>query len=202
MSKLICAISDTHTFHDAVKINACDMLIHAGDISSQGGAWEFDSFFRWFMAQPAVHKVLVAGNHDFELHKYPKPQGLIYPHHEAIDIDGVKIFGSPHTPNFYNWAYMYDEDTKGVDLWKDIPLDTEVLITHGPPLGIGDWAGENAGSASLLERVKQVNPKFHIYGHIHEGYGLRARDKTCFLNASVVNDRYKPINPPIYFELE
>ena len=47
-----------------------------------------------------------------------------------------------------------------------------MLITHGPPLGFGDLCvtGARAGCVDLLHCVQnRVKPKYHVYGHIHEG---------------------------------
>lgn len=54
--------------------------------------------------------------------------------------------------------------------WAQIPEDTDILITHGPPLGFGDRvdSGEHVGCEDLLRRVQQVRPKLHLFGHIHE----------------------------------
>ena len=54
-----------------------------------------------------------------------------------------------------------------------IPHDTDVLITHGPPMAILDYAhGEHVGCADLWKRVTDIAPKVHAFGHIHEGSGV------------------------------
>jgi len=53
-----------------------------------------------------------------------------------------------------------------------IPDDIDILITHGPPLGYGDFCFSQmrAGCSELLSTIQQrVKPKIHVFGHIHEG---------------------------------
>lgn len=64
-----------------------------------------------------------------------------------------------------------------------IPDDTDVLITHTPPVGHGDLcsSGVRAGCVELLTTVqKRVKPKYHVFGHIHEGISYYAFDFSCF----------------------
>ena len=91
--------------------------------------------------------------------------------------------------------------------WQLIPDNTDVLITHGPPRGIGDEATLgfrcfNAGCIDLLHRIDQLSLKAHVFGHIHEGYGEYARGPKRLINASICTVRYKPINPPIVLDLD
>ena len=46
------------------------------------------------------------------------------------------------------------------------------MITHGPPVGHGDLCegGARAGCVDLLTTMQsRVKPKYHVFGHIHEG---------------------------------
>ena len=73
--------------------------------------------------------------------------------------------------------------------WKSIPK-VDILITHGPPLGHGDATrnGNLLGCEYLLQAVKSLKPKLHVYGHIHESAGLRSDGETLFANAAVFSD--------------
>jgi Icc-related predicted phosphoesterase len=86
--------------------------------------------------------------------------------------------------------------------WKLILVNTDVLVTHGPPFGILDLIGdEHVGCDQLLKEVNKVKPKVHLFGHVHEVYGcLEGRD-TKFINASILDDRYEVRNLPVSFEL-
>ncbi len=80
----------------------------------------------------------------------------------------------------------------------------DVLITHGPPANILDLtiSHQHAGCAELLKCIKQIKPRLHVFGHIHEGYGREEQDSTIFVNASTCDLRYKPSQPPITVDLE
>lgn len=201
-------ISDTHGLHsqwESVNENelggyvGIDMVIHSGDISDLGKFKETEAFLKWYHAIPVKHKLMILGNHELGLQgnedwlreqiqeSYPS---ITYLHHETITLEGFKIFGSPYTPYFGGWAYNVNRD----DLeyyWEEIESDTDIIITHGPPLGIRDLATraqEHTGCRHLLNRVLDVNPLLHQFGHIHEchGYGKVQDCDITFVNASCV----------------
>ena len=92
----------------------------------------------------------------------------------ATEIYGVKIYGTPWQPKFCGWAFNLDRGQQLMEKWDMIPDDTDVLITHTPPVGYGDLCatGDRAGCVDLLMSVQhRIRPKYHIYGHIHEGIG-------------------------------
>lgn len=119
----------------------------------------------------------------------------------------IKIYGSPWQPRFYDWAFNLDRLGPALESkWKAIPDDTDILITHGPPNGIRDfvaqWRGnENVGCELLRYRIEQINPKINVFGHIHGAYGPAYVKETLFVNASICNERYEPINKPIIIDL-
>ena len=117
-------------------------------------------------------------------------------------IDGVKFYGSPWQPWFYDWAFKFERGPEIRAKWDLIPEDTDVLITHGPLFGIGDLTahGDQAGCHDLLEVVEKIKPAIHIFGHIHEGYGVTSNGVTTFINASICDHLYQPVNPPIVYE--
>jgi Icc-related predicted phosphoesterase len=206
--KIVC-ISDTHTLHKNMKIPDGDLLIHAGDVSSRGKLEEIIQFNDWLGTLPHRHKVMIAGNHDFYFESNPPHTkslitNAIYLNDSGIEIEGIKIWGSPVQPWFYDWAFNRQ---RGEDIrkhWELIPTDTDILITHGPPYGILDETarGELVGCADLLEVIQQrVKPRLHVFGHIHEGYGKTAIGETLFVNPSMVNLQYRPVNQAIVVEL-
>ena len=207
----IFAISDTHGKHEQVVIpQGTDMLIHAGDFSNTKlpamNSNEVNLFLIWLEQQPVKYKVIIAGNHDtsiesrFFTKKDFKDRGIIYLEHELIEIEGIKIFGSPYTPEYHNWAFNRSRNKLG-RIWDSIPDDIDVLITHGPPKGILDSASrgknlnEHAGCSALLKRVLKIQPKIHIMGHLHDnqdnlnnGTFKLNEYKTIFANVSCVKD--------------
>lgn len=177
--KIIC-ISDTHNQHEQLKLPDGDVLIHAGDFSMRGHVAETEAFLSWFAAQPHPHKIFIAGNHDFIFEKRRKkaramvPDSVIYLEDEGVTLEGVKFWGSPITPTFFDWAFNRGPWVIGRH-WDLIPDDTDVLITHGPPLGTLDRVlpgGEHVGCPKLKEALDlRLRPKLHVFGHIHESHG-------------------------------
>jgi len=202
----IVAISDTHTYHDFIDLPAGDILVHMGDFCLRGDRGEYDKFVDWFVKQPHRYKVFIAGNHDriLEREKLPVPDGVYYLEDSAIEIEGIKFYGSPWLPEFFNWAFNLPRGRPLQEKWVQIPEDTQVLLTHGPPHKILDQCpGGSVGCEDLLERVLHL-PKlqYHMFGHIHESYGTEVFGSTMFVNASICNGRYAPINAPIVLEIE
>jgi hypothetical protein len=118
---------------------------------------------------------------------------------------GYKIYGSPWQPTFCNWGFNLPRGQKLLDKWQLIPADTDILITHGPPLGFGDILQDcrkRTGCYELLKEVRErVKPLYHVFGHIHEGYGVWREGGTTYVNASTCNLDYNPENRAIVFDL-
>ena len=205
-------VSDTHTYHDLLKIpSGLDMIIHSGDCSNPRDPYnnepEVRDFIDWYKELPIKYKIYVAGNHDTSIEKKLvtkkdfEEAGIIYLENESVTIEGIKIFGSPHTPNFGNWAFM-NERTKLERFWRlAIEEDVDIVITHGPPKGILDKSYdrnhymESCGDKSLLNRILEVQPAYCLFGHIHNckdiinaGMQKLSICDTWFSNGSVVTD--------------
>ena len=205
----IIAISDTHGLHGSLKIPNGDLLIHAGDLTRHGTLDDVREFNDFLSNLPHPHKIVIAGNHDLCFEKYRKAceeilTNCIYLQDQEVIIDGVKFYGSPWQPWFYDWAFNLERGPEIRAKWDLIPEDTDVLITHGPPYGIGDltFHKDNAGCQDLLEVVEKIKPKIHVFGHIHEGYGVTSNGVTTFINASSCDHLYQPANPPVVYELK
>ncbi len=203
------AISDTHCRHRSLKLPKGDVLLHAGDISYKGKKEEVIDFLDWFSKQKFAYKIFIAGNHDFFFEKTKRenileliPKDIIYLNDSETVINGIKIWGSPITPWFYNWAFNRH---RGEDIrkhWELIPSDTNIILTHGPAYGFLDTIvnEQHSGCQDLLRKVLTIQPKFHVCGHIHEAYGTIKRSGITFINASVVNEQYELVNKPVVFE--
>lgn len=203
-------ISDTHGKHAQLKLPKGDLLIHAGDVSRMGRQVELYGFLDWFSRQNYTHKVFIAGNHDFFFEQaHPTiisgmiPPNVTYLNDSGCEINGLKLWGSPITPWFHNWAFNRERGSDIRQHWDLIPDDTDILITHGPPLGILDMTirGEHTGCEDLLQRVEHIKPKLHVFGHIHEDYGQDTRGTTRFVNASVLNLDYRLAHEPVTLTL-
>ncbi|MCC6461480.1 MAG: metallophosphatase domain-containing protein [Saprospiraceae bacterium] len=202
-------ISDTHLKHEQVELPPGDVLVHAGDFSRRGTPEEAAAFLHWFAQQPFRHKILVAGNHDFIAERDPGlfrallPEGVLYLENSGIEIEGIRLWGSPITPWFFDWAFNRQRGAEIRRYWEAIPEQTDVLITHGPPYGLLDEVLRDprpVGCRDLLRRVQEIRPRVHVFGHIHEGYGQRLENGTLFINASLLDVRYQVVNPPVLWE--
>ena len=158
------------------------MIIHCGDFTSVGQSHEIFNFMQWYSKLPYKYKLIIAGNHDwlFETHRLlaleKVPQNVTYLEDSGIEIEGIKFWGSPVQPLFYNWAFNRPEE-KLVKHWQAIPDDTDVLITHSPPHTIMDWSiydNIHTGSPSLyFEVTERIKCSLSVFGHIHSGYGIK-----------------------------
>lgn len=199
MPTIVC-VSDTHGQHDELDLPPADILVVAGDVTLRGRVPEVEAFDAWLakLGDRYRHKIVVAGNHDFLFERSPaEARGLIrhavYLQDEAITVDGLKFYGSPWSVYFFDWAFNLQRGEPLAAKWRNIPDDTDVLLTHSPPGGVLDQTarGEHAGCYDLLERVKSVKPRLHVFGHIHEAAGSVWQGETLCVNASI--QKGKPV---------
>jgi Icc-related predicted phosphoesterase len=215
--KIVC-ISDTHGYlPDSLPYG--DVLVHAGDATARGTEKEHWDFVRWMNRQPHPTKLFVAGNHCLFLescYKYYFENVMeenigesIYLRDSSVSVEGKSFWGTPWTPEFFDWAFMYKTPNEGHEHFSKIPVGTDVLICHGPPYGILDLCPDHskknsfkhAGSKELLFHIKRVKPKLVIMGHIHHSYGQEMRDGILYVNASHCTEAYEPLNEPIVVEI-
>jgi len=223
--KIVC-ISDTHCNLRKVKLPDGDILVHAGDALSRGTLTEFMKFVNELdkLRAKYLHIIYVPGNHDMiteqneDLVKQEcAARNIIYLNNTGITLGGIKFWGSGVTPRFHNWAWNRDSGDCGTSYhhleekydpiqpyWDMIPDDTDVIITHGPPSGVMDvsiYSMENCGCKHLLNRVLDISPKYHIFGHIHNWHGIDKIVDTTFVNAAICTEQYDPTNEPIVVEI-
>lgn len=206
----IVAISDTHGKHRSIVLPRGDVLIHTGDVSHRGRKDEIIDFMNWFEKQKFAYKIFIAGNHDFYFEKAKPaeisqliPETIIYLNDSGVELNGIRIWGSPITPYFFNWAFNRKRGDEIRKHWELIPPKTDLLLTHGPVYGFLDQLvnEQHAGCQDLLRVVLTLKPRVHICGHIHESYGIIIRSGIKFINASVVNEHYELVNHPVVFEI-
>jgi hypothetical protein len=176
--------------------------------SGMGGdqIWDFD---QWMGEQPFLHRVSVAGNHDMLFEDQPGfarsvVRNFHYLQDSGITLAGLRIWGSPRTPRFLNWAFMADRGPAIRRYWDGIPEHTDVLITHGPPKLICDQCtpgSEHLGCEELSFAVNRVNPRVHLFGHIHGGHGEYWNGKTKFVNCAVMDEAYKVVHPATVIDI-
>jgi Icc-related predicted phosphoesterase len=212
--KIVC-LSDTHNCNELIDVPDGDILIHAGDATGRGTVAEVQEFNKWLSNLPHKYKIFVAGNHDwlFETNNlYARSllsKSVFYLQDSAVEIEGLKIYGSPWQPRFFDWAFNLMRGAELAEKWQMIPDDTDILITHGPPNGILDEVPreffiENTGCEELKKKVEELSKnslKLHIFGHIHCGYGRTEKFGVKFVNASNCDEAYEPTQLPIVVEL-
>lgn len=201
-------LSDTHRRHSAIEVPAGDVLIHCGDFTGRGTPPEVIDFNCWLGTLPHPRKLVIAGNHDFLFERDPTQARALLTNAEYLEdsgttIGGLRVWGSPWQPWFHDWAFNLHRGSPIRAKWDLIPAGTDILITHGPPMGILDrtWRGEPVGCADLAEAAARIRPKLHLFGHIHEGYGDRVRDDIRYVNASNCDVRERPVNRAVVIDL-
>ena len=214
----IVACSDLHC-HE-VDLPEGDLLIVAGDMTWRGEEHEirwFGNYLRKHRAKFKHAPVIIAGNHDFGFQEDRRwalsllPKDVIYLENSGITIEGLKIWGSPITPTFFDWAFMKDRGNSIRKIWNLIPEDLDVLITHGPPHGIFDEVPYGGGRSErvgcwdlkdVLFRQLQNPPKVHLFGHIHAWGGHNKKiGKTHFYNVAICDESYGIGNAPTVIEI-
>ncbi len=206
----IIVISDTHNKYQKLQIPKGDMIIFAGDVCVGKELKILRKFADFIDSLGFKHKIMIAGNHDYvfendnsvEARNILKNKNINYLENSMETIAGINIWGSPVTPQFFDWAFMAKRGEKIAKYWNKIPNDADIVVTHGPPYGILDKTarGQKVGCQELLKKIKELKPKYHIFGHIHEGYGVLKKDTTTYVNASSVDKTLKVLNDPIVFD--
>jgi predicted phosphodiesterase len=172
-SKTLTFISDTHGKHRNLSIPITDFLIHCGDACNDGNEQELKDFFKWFSEQKATHKIFIAGNHDLIFDLEPNeakamiPKNIIYLEDSYAVIKGISFYSVSARP----WLHQYPQEKRKIDF----------LLTHGPAYSVLDL---NLGCKQLLTFIQKQQPKYHIFGHIHQTANESiVSEKTQFFNA-------------------
>ena len=127
-----------------------------------------------------------------------------------VEVEGLRIFGSPRSPEFMGWAFpVFADDVRYWDHSIHKACGTEpvdVVMTHGPVTGHGSktTSGAEAGDDILLQTLKtKYIPALSISGHIHEGYGCTQDEETgtVFANVASLDCFYQPTNRVIVIEM-
>lgn len=213
----IVMVSDTHGELSQVRIPDGDVLLHCGDWSYLGQQPELIKFGRDLRKLSHKHKLIVPGNHDLTLDpfhekyhkdhlkwlKLDKQSHLLI--NSVINIEGLNIFGTPMIPKIGSWAFGYSHMhkehiyNKVLSEFDGINQKIDIVISHGPPLGIMDE--EHYGCPILLDFIQKLKPRIHVFGHCHEGYGQQQIGDTLFINAAQMSRHYKLAHPPVVIDI-
>jgi Icc-related predicted phosphoesterase len=202
----IAAISDTHGAHARLDVPACDLVVCAGDVTRRGTEPEVRAFMAWFAAQPG-EKVMIGGNHDAWCEREPAAMAALAAAHgvpwlvgQAATVAGLRVWGSPMTPAWRSMAFNLERGAALARHWEAVPPDLDLLLTHGPPAGIGDRAVlGRVGCRDLRAVVEARAPRIHVFGHIHEARGRYEVPglRTVFYNAASRGILPVGVRPPL-----
>lgn len=189
-------LSDTHGQHhkftDQINQAGANIIMFSGDFSNYGIPEETEAFLNWLRSLKVPHKILIAGNHDepfFEVKEVKNHfdlRGIHYLENSGLELMGLKIYGTPVVEMMFKGAFCYSEE-EAQPFWQCIPTDVDILITHQPPKGVLDQGknGKKLGSQGLRKRIAKIpHLKAHLFGHIHESYGIQKQDGVQYSNAS------------------
>jgi Icc-related predicted phosphoesterase len=216
---IIDCISDLHGHYP--KLDGGDLLIVAGDLTASDSVLQNLLFYKWVGSQKYKRKLFIGGNHDNYMQTHRPVILEIAPNthylcDSGVEFEGIKIWGSPWTSQFPGinpkcCAFTRPFCIPLKDRWDLIPDDVDILVTHGPPFGVLDKVerdyGASVGDIDLRDALeKRIRPRLHVFGHIHENGGQQlvfkrpgfgTENNTICVNASHVNECYKPVNPPV-----
>ena len=181
-------ISDTHGRHNELtNLPEADIVVHSGDFCFSGSDNEVLDFLNWFIELPYNHKIFIAGNHDdclWDGNIEGLPDNCHFLRYSSVNIDGIKFHGIPM------FIQDYIAKTTSKEIAK-IPTDTDVLITHCPPINILDFSNNiHYGSSELFAKIEEIKPKIHLFGHIHASNGDTLIGRTRFINSAIVGEDY------------
>lgn len=217
----IIAISDTHGAHNHLtkELNEIyqkspdSIIVHSGDACYEGSKYEAVEFLEWYGNLPFKTKLFIAGNHDFpfeyslfrldyiEMDELAKKLNIQILYNNFYNINGFKILASSHIPNLKNWAFCSDENVRE-RFYSNIEQDADIVISHSPPLGIGDVVQyQSVGCEYLRKYIDTNKPKIVINGHIHEGFGVKEVNGTRIFNCAILNEHYMSFNKITIIEL-
>lgn len=224
----IACISDTHNHYVEIEPNV-DLIIHAGDAFHAGKSlvqnemqW-FGSVKRQFQRWREIAPVILAyGNHDIlgeESSQWMAEEfaqlDIYAASHAPLTFQGIKFWLTSYQKVFFNWAFNLNDEERTRKFAQIEECD--FLISHSPCYGILDKAEPysitevidaqgyaHPGDPILLERVKQLKPKYFCAGHLHHAtnYGIEKHDETTFIGCCVVDESYKLARKPIYINYE
>jgi len=177
-----------------------DILIHSGDFTLGGSDTEALDFLEWLRTLPYSEMIFIAGNHDDCMRDATLenlPNNIHYLKDNSVNIAGINFYGAPM------WFGEVGNHVGIIEHYDLIPKSTDVLITHRPPFGILDGSSPiHYGSSELLDKVIQIQPRLHLFGHAHDCYGTIHLQGITFSNAAVVDNYYKLLQTGHVLELD
>ena len=172
----VLAVADEEV--SAVQSRVCDLrvdlVLAAGDLP-----WSYLESLVSLIDAPAA---FVPGNHDPRTAGGRGPRGLVNLDGQVLTVGGLRIAGLGGCVRYNDGPHQYTQkeyDRRARRLVKDAlrsgPVD--VLLTHAPPLGLGDEPDPcHVGVSALHDVLEALRPAWHLHGHIHP-YGMHKPDR-------------------------
>ena len=185
LTKPVSVVCISNTYYQRPDIPEGDILIHAGDLTSDGSLPQFQQTLDWLKNQPHPIKIVVAGMTD-QLMDRKKQRGrrwkpedrakvkwgdIHYLENNGITVTApngrqLRIWGSPNSPYLRGMAFQYPHT---LNFWLGkIPENLDILITHSPPYGHLD---SRTGCYHLLNELWVNPPRLHVFGRWREDQG-------------------------------
>lgn len=169
-----------------------ELVLSAGDLP-----WDY---LEWIASSVDCPVVFVPGNHDPEVPDLrrsrngvyhlggqycdgPRPWGVEHADQRVVVAAGVRIAGlggcvryrpGPHQYSQREYAGRANRLARRAR--RAGPVD--VLLTHAPPLGLGDGEDRpHVGIEALHPLIEKLQPTWHLHGHIHP-YGRPQPDRS------------------------
>lgn len=192
-------LSDTHGCHRRlIDLPEADIVVHSGDFCMVGSETEAIDFLNWFCDLPYAHKIFICGNHDDCLYGANidgLDSNVHYLCNTGVEINGVKFYGVP----MFMGDCVTERQSRNI---SKIQEGTDVLITHSPAYGILDYDDSiNYGDKQLLTKVMELQPKLHLFGHIHRQHSIISKDGITFSNGAIMSDDYTNLQSPFILEI-
>ena len=151
-----------------------DLVLAAGDLP-----WEYLESIVSLVDAPAAY---VPGNHDPSTARGKGPRGLVDLDERVLTIGGLRIAGLGGCVRYNEGPHQYTQeqyDRRARQLLKGARKagQVDVLLTHAPPLGLGDEPDpSHVGISALHDVIETLQPTWHLHGHIHP-YGMHKPDR-------------------------
>lgn len=182
--------TDDALYGDALYRLRPDVIVSCGDLPFE--------YLENLVTRAGVPLIYVPGNHDPELRPGvepvgwsalvarmidppPGPQGCDNADGRVIEAAGIRIAGLGGSIRYKEGPNQY---TQRQMRWRALRLEghvrlrrglrrrarrgLDVLVTHAPPLGVGDGDDPaHQGFAAFDRLVQQLRPKVLMHGHVH-----------------------------------
>jgi Icc-related predicted phosphoesterase len=152
-----------------------DLVVAAGDLP-----WDYLEELVSLLDVPAVY---VPGNHEPPVSRAPgaAPQGALNVDEQVLDVAGLRVAGLGGCVRYNGGDHQFTQRQYGRRARRLVrraggePVD--VLVTHAPPLGLGDEPDPtHTGIDALHGVIAALRPAWHLHGHIHP-HGLHKPDR-------------------------